>query len=947
MTSPLSSRVKPGFLTIVLWLFALTVAGSDSRWYERSWQSAEGLPDNGVAGVAQTKDGYLWVGTAGGLMQFDGTRFQEFPLATLDGVPNRVVRAMFLDGRGRLWLGMDRGPIVCIAQDGTRVFTNVPDAHATYMTQGRGGAIWITYIEGGLTRIEDGQVTVFNPAMGWGAGGPTSLASDIYGRLWFSQGNHVGIFENGKFRVLLNLPESVGCIGQRHEGGIWICAGRRLLSYEQNGKPQQFGSLRSEPEGVQGTVLYQDRSGVLWAGTASHGLFRCMGGDAVQVPTSYFDIASIMQDREGNIWVGTDGGGLDRLRPRIIELLGAESGLPYESIRSVSEDPSGTIWVATQNGLLADWRNGAWTFLPSGTNEPSGNFSCVAAEADGGLWIGTRDNGLYHLKDGQCRNWRQPDGLSSDDVRSILLSSNGDVYVATDNPSRIQRLDADRVQPLQMSVQVRSIRALTEDIFGRIWAGTADGRLLSVKGDQLEDETPGITNRLLSIRCLCATADGSLWIGYAGWGIGHLKDGHYSRVTSEQGLYDDYVSQMVPDGQGWIWCAGNRGIFEVSLEELQQAAQDPRARVRSIAYSRGEGFPNLQANFENVPGAFRGMNGRLWFPMQTGLAIVYPDRVPASNPPPPVLLERVVLDGQTVALYDTNLLTEPGNSSPVADLQATNSILKLPPGMSTLGFEFTALSFAIPENVGFEYRLQGLDDHWIEGNNATRSASYSRLSHGNYCFQIRACNIAGVWSPAASLPFEVLPFYWQTWWFRLMVFATFTAGVAAIVRYVSFRRLHQRLRLLEQQAALQRERERIAKDIHDDLGADLTQIAFLGELAQQDHGEPEKVAGRIDTISMTARQAVKALDEIVWAINPRNDTLPHLVDYAGQFALDYLRPAGIRCRLEFSRASSAAGPSHGRQAQLLFSHQGSPAQHCETRGGQRNPAAHGIAGGYS
>lgn len=139
MTSPLSSRVKRGFLTIVLWLFALTVAGSDSRWYERSWQSAEGLPDNGVAGVAQTKDGYLWVGTAGGLMQFDGTRFQEFPLATLDGVPNRVVRAMFLDGRGRLWLGMDRGPIVCIAQDGTRVFTNVPDAHATYMTQGRGG----------------------------------------------------------------------------------------------------------------------------------------------------------------------------------------------------------------------------------------------------------------------------------------------------------------------------------------------------------------------------------------------------------------------------------------------------------------------------------------------------------------------------------------------------------------------------------------------------------------------------------------------------------------------------------------------------------------------------------------------------------------------------------------------------------------------------------------
>ncbi len=742
---PSCLQARPLILALCLLALAAVGAGVDSTWYERSWQSAEGLPDNNVVGVAQTKDGYLWVATDGGLMRFDGSRFQEFPLASLDGVPNRVVRAMYLDRRGWLWLGMDRGPIVRIAPDATEVFTNVPDEHATCITEDSSGAIWITYIEGGLTKIKDRHVTQFNSATGWEPGGATSLASDNAGQMWFARGNQIGVFDGGKFRILLTLPETVGCIAQRHEGGVWICAGRRLFSYEQGGQPQVFGNLPPEPDGIEGTTLFEDRAGALWIGTGSHGLFRCAGAGAVQVPASYFEIASLTQDHEGNLWVGTAGGGLDRLRPRIIELLGPESGLPYESIRSVSEDPSGTIWIATQNGLLAYWQNGVWNLFHGGTNGPSGNFSCVVADADGGLWIGTRDHGLFHFQNGRSQNWRQSDGLSSDDVRSILECSNGDVYFATDNPSRVQWLHEGQLQPLPMSVQVRSIRALTQDALGQIWAGTADGRLLRVKGNQLVDETPGVTNRLLSIRCLYAAADGSLWIGYAGWGIGWLKDGHYARISSEQGLYDDYISQIVEDGQGWLWCAGNRGIFEVPLGQLESAARDPQSHVRSIAYSRGEGFPNLQANYENVPGAFRGKDGRLWFPMQTGLAVIHPDRVPTGATPPPVLLERVMVDKQTVALYDPNLLADSGNSSPV-NLHSTNIVLRLPPGLSELDFEFTALSFTTPENVQFEYRLQGLDDHWLQGN-PTRSASYSRLPHGSYQFQVRACNIAGIWSP--------------------------------------------------------------------------------------------------------------------------------------------------------------------------------------------------------
>ena len=896
MSTPFGCRLATKLVAgLLCWATFTAAAEVDSTWYARSWETGDGLPDNSVSGVEQTPDGYLWVATAGGLMRFDGVQFQEYPLTALDGVPERVVRAMCLDKAGRIWLGMDRGPIVCIAPDSTQVFTNVPDARANDITEDSEGTIWVTYIDGGLTQIKNGHVTVFSNNANWTA--PSVLASDVDGHLWFAAGRDVGVFENGKFQTLLTLPRIVESIAQRREGGIWICSGRRLLSYQRDGEPQLFALLPLVPNGIQGTTLFEDRSGAVWIGTTAHGLFRSNGTNTVQVPTSSLEIDCLTQDREGNVWAGTDGGGLNRLRPRIIEVLGLESGLPYETIRSVCQDTEGTIWVTTRNGSLVRWQNNQWHPFPEGTNGPSGDFSCVAADPKGGLWIGTRHEGFYHLQDGQYRNWRQSDGLSSDDVRSILESSDGDVYVATDAPSRLQRLHDGRLQPLKMTTQPRSIRALVEDANNQIWIGSAEGRLMRVEGDRLVDETPGITNRLESIRCLYPTADGSLWIGYAGWGIGCLKDGHYSRVGTAQGLYDDYVSQIVADGRGWLWCAGNRGIFEIQLDQLVGALQG-KTRLHCIAYSRGEGFPNLQATYENTPGALRSQDGSLWFPMYTGLAVVHPDRS-GNTRPPSVLVTRVAMDGQTVALYDRYLPASDSSSNIISLPSPGKPILRLPPSMHQLDFDFTALNFTSPENVEFQYRLKGLDDNWTE-NYAARTVSYPHLPHGDYSFQVRAYDINGTWNQQiASLDFVVLPFYWQTWWFRLAVLGVFTAGVAAVVRYVSFKRLHDRLRLMEQQAALQKERARIAKDIHDDLGADLTQIAFLGELAQQDRSEPDKVAERIGTISSTARQAVKSLDEIVWAVNPRNDTLPHLIDYAGQFAVDYLRPAGIRCRLDF------------------------------------------------
>jgi len=285
--------------------------------------------------------------------------------------------------------------------------------------------------------------------------------------------------------------------------------------------------------------------------------------------------------------------------------------------------------------------------------------------------------------------------------------------------------------------------------------------------------------------------------------------------------------------------------------------------------------------------------------------VIHPENIRDNADPPPVLLERVVVDGKTVASYDSRrpigeqdsigVLELPGGTSRPLAGGAKTEQLRLSPNHHKLEFEFTGLSFSAPENVRFRYWLEGFDEDWNDGG-ALRRASYSRLPAGDYRFHVMACNNSGVWSKsAAEVGFTVLPFIWQTWWFRAGVIVSSAFILIAVVRYVSFRRLQQQLRLAEQQAAVERERTRIARDIHDDLGNRLTTMSILSGLALKNRGDGNGDGEPLRQIAATAEQVTDALDEIVWAINPQNDVLPNLIDYIGQFAVEFLRPTGLRC----------------------------------------------------
>lgn len=870
----------------------------------RPWQTEDGLPDNSVNGLAQTEEGYLWIGTPTGLARFDGIRFENIPLTNVVNMPNHGIVTMLRGRHGVLWLAMDRGALVRLSGKTSHAFVaELPNLIPNGLAEDADGNLLFAYRGGKVYRVKDDRCSQATAKDGLPDGlDMCALTTDIRGRVWWAKEGQVGIYSNGVFHAVKELNPLPMRLAAARDGGVWVCCGFQLFKCDEQGQCTDFGQFHPDNSGTVATVMIEDRDGAVWIGTSYSGLYRHGPLGFQSITTSHAGILSLIQDREGNIWAGTSGGGLNRIRQRAITLEDAQSGLPFPSIESICEDPEGTIWAATQNGVLVRKSGDHWDPIPKSDQWP-GDATCVTADAQGRVWVGTRQHGLHCWRDGKFVQWGDADLLRGQTLHTLLVSKSGDVWMGQETPNAILRLRDGHVTSFPIPITVRIIRAMVEDAAGNIWAGTSKGNLLRIDGEKVIEASPRSQDDLVAIRCLHTTPDGALWIGYAGAGIGRLKDGRYTEINSSQGVFDDYISHIVADGRGWLWFGANRGLFKVREEDFENLAAGRISRVRSIHYGRGEGLPSLQGTFGDSPDVLRSRDGRMWIPMQTALVVVDPERIYESAGPPPALLTRVLLDDHVIAQY-TGILPPPKRTveeiPAVIDGPAT---LHLPPGHRSVKFEFTGFDFSAPENIQFRHRLRNMEDDWVEVE-GVRSATYQTLNSGEFDFQVTACHGDGDWSKnIAAIQLVIDPNFWQTWWFRTFAVLAFTGSIIAIVRYVSFRRLRHQLMVLEQQSALQKERARIAKDIHDDLGASLTQIAFLGELAQQDRGEPDKAAERVGKISTTARQAIKSLDEIVWAVNPRNDTLAHLIEYAGQFALDYLRLAGVRCRLDFPEQS--------------------------------------------
>jgi signal transduction histidine kinase/ligand-binding sensor domain-containing protein len=856
-------------------------------YFTRILRAEDGLPHNAVTAITQTRDGYLWFGTYDGLARFDGASFTVFDNNNTPEMRSSRVISLFEDSEGRLWIGHEAGELTCY-RDG-KFYAREVDAswenrNINDIGSDQSGEIWLLNEKGMLARVNGGLISA--PS----AGNSTRMATltrNADGELWVVYDGQVSRLEHGALSPVLPYSQEPGYVESvcaSHDGGFWILGGGRIRKWNKHEWTDDLGSTPWDQTFI--TTVVETKSGCLAVGTLGQGLYLIFPhrgvihlDRAAGFPHDW--VRSLCEDREGTLWAGTGSGGLVALRAGKVATVNPPDQWQGRVVLSATTSRDGALWVGTEGAGLYRYFRDEWTHFGE-TNGLSNLFVwSVTEDSQGRIWAGTWRGGLF-IQQGD--RFEPPPGLENLTVATpaVLHARNGVTWIGTEEGLLRYEAGATKWYGRRAGLIQPEVRAVAEDRDGSVWFGMSGGGLGHLTDNAVWQyrKRDGLSSDY--VQCLHFDADGALWIGTYGGGLNRYKQGRFTGLTTSQGLPNNFIQDIEEDAQGNFWMSSHGGIFRIARTNLNSCADGEVQTVRSLVYGKGDGMPTLECSGGLQPSGCKTADGRLWFPTSKGLVVLDPSDARSSRLIPPVRIEKMVVDGKLVPLP-----VDPG------------ARLFIPPGgEQQFDFYYTALSFVAPEKVLFQYRLEDLDTGWRDAG-TKRTINYTRIPPGDYTFRVKACNSDGVWNEiGAALSFTVQPYFWQTWWFRVLAGVAAATVLAGAVLIDARRRMHHKLERLERQRAIERERARIAQDIHDNLGANLTRISMLSQLAHGELDNPQHAATQLDRIYGTTRELTRAMDEIVWAVNPQHDTLDSLASYLGNFAQEFLGSLDVRCRLD-------------------------------------------------
>jgi ligand-binding sensor domain-containing protein/signal transduction histidine kinase len=860
------------FLSLSLWLLCLLtvpVAGQTisqerllGRYQQFNWQDQHGLPQNGISAITQTPDGYLWLACAEGVVRFDGVRFTAFDNSNTGEIKSNNIQALLTDHTGILWVGTHGGGLSSYKDGRFTLYTTqdgLSDSHIKSLFEDRQGNLWIGTDGGGLNRFREGRFTVYDLKDGLPDNHIRAIVEDATGGLWVGTNGGLAQFKDGRFTVYTTrnglVNSNISSLYQDKEGNLWIGT-RGGLSRFRDGRFTNYGAK----DGVKNNeiqAIHPDREGNLWFGTLSNGLYRLKNGQFVNCTTAQGlindNLQAIYQDPEGDLWLGTSGGGLAQLRDRGFSVYTVADGLPHDMIGAIYEDATGGVWVGTTEGLCR-FKDNKFTVYTAQDGRPFRDVISICADLNGNLWINSSnpDTGtkLLQLSEGHAIAKTAPPHPFFGKGMSVFTDRAGNLWGGTSYDGlHLWRDGRHTVYHRQDGLADDYISTLYEDRENNLWVGTRNGvsRFRDGHFTSWTEENGFAGKHIISFY---EDRDGALWIGTHGDGLFRFKEGKFSVITTKDGLYDNLAFQILEDDDGNLWMSGNKGIYRASLQELNDFAEGRIITVNSFAYGAADGMISRECNGAN-PAGVKARDGRLWFPTIRGVVVINPRQL--NRQPPLVTIQQVLIDGEA---------------------PSAGQGLEIKPGQENLEILYTALSWGRPQQIRFKYQLVGMDHGWVDAG-TRRVAYYPHLPPGEYTFRVIADNGEGVWNKEGqTLRLIVLPPFYRTWWFTLLVLAS-GLGLALLAYKL---RVHQLERAHALQEAFSRrliesqeqERKRIAAELHDSLGQNLLVIKNRVALAKLTSNDLPAAFQQLDQISDSTMQAIQEVRQIAYNLRPHH-----------------------------------------------------------------------------
>jgi ligand-binding sensor domain-containing protein/signal transduction histidine kinase len=833
------------WLLIAASICAIAQTGALDGYTRHVWHASDGLPEQTVQAFAQTPDGYLWIGTTGGLVRFDGAHFTVFDRQNTPALGENSVFCLMVSRDGALWIGTEGGGLARLFKGQFRVWTThegLSNDFVRSVAEDAHGRIWAG-TDNGLLRLEGDRFVRVDSTENVAPMAVHAIYLDRAGNLWAGGSRLIRVSGTTvtEFKMRGEVSQNrVKSIVQTQDGSIWVGTVSGLNRMKPGGR--DFDRLHGIAATVR--VLRETRDGSLWIGTIGQGAYKYTAGHLTQIvaPASLPSntVLNFFEDSENNFWIGTQSGmvRLTQAQASVVPLPKANDS----DFGTVYQDRDGSFWIGST--LLFRMKDGVVT--PQDLPGINGvHIRNVYRDRSGALWAGTDGDGVYRIAEGRTTHLTTRDGLSNNFVRAMTQDRDGSMWVAADEG--LNHILFENTGPRIVSYQMRdglayfSTRSLEEDHNGDLWIGTDRGVSHMHGGTFLHDAATDALAQM-KVWAVHEDADGTLWFGTRDNGLFRYRDGRLEHFSAKDGLPGNEIYQILEDSSEHFWISGPNGIAQLNRHELDSQSETFPRHLALTFYPTADMAPGTEIYGGTQSSGCITATGDVWFPSNIGPIHILPMQH-ASLPPPPLHFQQVLADGRPASMIGP---------------------IELAPGNGRLEFDFAPIRLRSQDGLRFRFMLEGFEKDWSAAT-SIRSADYTNLPARRYRFRVQTYDLNNpVAVSEASIEVIQRPFFYRTWWFITACIALLALIVYAIY---SYRVRHVRSRF----EAVLEERSRLAREMHDTVIQGCTGVSALLEALSMNTPANGANTGLMDVARLQLRTTINEAREAIWNLRQKSD----------------------------------------------------------------------------